>query len=560
MIDRLLKNDDQPLPENKSIKDDINGNSRIELPSEGDNFKAKEIRRGDEDRVKGILKRGAQNQMNSDAKISSPGFSGVRVLPLENTSGEKQTEVVDKYRLEGLIYRLTASGLPAIGLILLNLKFNFFADTIFLYKLSLLTVMVKMLAYFELPPIDLIPVRKKRRDIRNFLIHELKFVLMAVAVVFFSNLAINPGHLGLFLITNFGLQSAIYVFWRNYNKIALKPRIRDASASYLKNAIIVGASKRGQRTADFILRHPDLNLQILGFVDYHKKNLWRYRDIPLLGHPDEMDGIVVHNQVDYVIMAVEPQDFKDSQRVFSTVEKMGINICVLPDIYERQMSKCRASSMNGQPILLYHSSPENRRLGMFFKLVIDKIGGLIGLTALFPIMLLSAIAIKLESKGPIFFRQVRSGKNGREFKMLKLRTMHNNADRVKDELKHLNEMSGPVFKIKNDPRVTNVGRLLRKFSIDEFPQFYNILRGDMSLVGPRPPLPSEVAEYKPWQRRKLSVKPGATCLWQINGRNHVDFERWMKLDLEYIDNWSLKEDARILLKTVPAVLKGKGAS
>jgi exopolysaccharide biosynthesis polyprenyl glycosylphosphotransferase len=560
MIDNLLRHNIQSLSERKSLSDNMFRDSQIGLSPEEAKSNSKEIGRDDENILRGRLKRGAQNQMHTFTKTPNPRVSDSREAPMDNVSNDTPKGSVDKYRLERVIYCLMTSTLLAVGIVSFNFKLGFFANSISLYALILLMVSVKMLAYFKLPPIDLIPVRKKRREIKDFLKHELKFGFILVAAIFFLSLVINPGHLVIFLITNFGLQSIIYIMWRNYNRIALRACARNVSAPYLKNAIIVGASKRGQKAADLILKHPDLNLHILGFVDYHKKNLWRYRDVPMIGHPDDMDSIVVRNQVDYVIMAVEAHDFKDSQQVFSMVEKMGISICVLPDIYERKMSKCRASSMNGQPILLYHSCPENCRVGMFLKLMVDKIGALIGLAASFPILLFSAIAIKLESKGPIFFKQTRSGKNGKEFKMLKLRTMQHNADRVKDKLKHLNEMTGPVFKIKNDPRVTRVGRLLRKFSIDEFPQFFNILVGDMSLVGPRPPLPNEVAEYDPWQRRKLSVKPGATCLWQINGRNAVDFDKWMRLDLEYIDNWSLKEDARIIIKTVPAVLKGKGAS
>jgi lipopolysaccharide/colanic/teichoic acid biosynthesis glycosyltransferase len=144
--------------------------------------------------------------------------------------------------------------------------------------------------------------------------------------------------------------------------------------------------------------------------------------------------------------------------------------------------------------------------------------------------------------------------------MIKLRTMVNGADGHKNSLKHLNEMSGPVFKIKNDPRVTRVGRILRKYSIDELPQFVNVLKGEMSLVGPRPPLPEEVAAYAPYQLRRLAIKPGATCLWQISGRNRIDFEKWIRLDLKYIDTWSLANDARIILKTLPAIIRGNGAS
>jgi lipopolysaccharide/colanic/teichoic acid biosynthesis glycosyltransferase len=174
-------------------------------------------------------------------------------------------------------------------------------------------------------------------------------------------------------------------------------------------------------------------------------------------------------------------------------------------------------------------------------------------------MLPAAILIKLTSRGPVFFKQKRCGLNGREFIMYKFRSMVDNAEQFRLELESLNEMDGPVFKSSRDPRITTIGKIIRRRSIDELPQVFNVLRGDMSLVGPRPPLPEEVARYQRWQRRRLSMKPGMTCLWQISGRNEVSFEDWMKLDLTYIDNWSLLLDLKILLKTVPVVLLGRGA-
>jgi lipopolysaccharide/colanic/teichoic acid biosynthesis glycosyltransferase len=170
-----------------------------------------------------------------------------------------------------------------------------------------------------------------------------------------------------------------------------------------------------------------------------------------------------------------------------------------------------------------------------------------------------ALLIKLTSKGPIIYDQVRCGLYGRKFVLHKFRSMKDGAEDILWEIKHLNEMDGPVFKMRNDPRVTPLGRFLRKSSIDELPQFWNVLKGDMSLVGPRAPLPEEVREYTRWQRRRLSVKPGITCLWQVSGRNEIDFHEWMKLDLAYIDNWSLLLDLKILLRTFPVVLLGKGA-
>jgi exopolysaccharide biosynthesis polyprenyl glycosylphosphotransferase len=188
----------------------------------------------------------------------------------------------------------------------------------------------------------------------------------------------------------------------------------------------------------------------------------------------------------------------------------------------------------------------------------DFIGALILALVALPIMLTAAIAVKLDSRGPVLFKQVRSGRSGRRFVIYKFRTMTCDAEKKKASLWNRNEMSGPVFKIKNDPRVTTIGKFLRKYSIDELPQLFNVIAGDMSLVGPRPPLPSEVMRFEPWQRRKLSVRPGLTCLWQVNGRNAIDFNDWMRLDLEYIDSWSPALDLKILARTIPTVLKGSG--
>ena len=183
-------------------------------------------------------------------------------------------------------------------------------------------------------------------------------------------------------------------------------------------------------------------------------------------------------------------------------------------------------------------------------------GALLVLAA--PLFALIALLIKTTSKGPVIFRQVRCGLGGREFAFYKFRSMVENAEAAQSQLQHLNEMSGPVFKIGKDPRCTPVGRFLRKFSLDELPQFINILKGDMSFVGPRPPLPQEVEDYERWQRRRLRMKPGLTCLWQVRGRNEIDFDEWMRLDLQYIDTWSLLLDIKIVLKTIPIVLLGKG--
>ena len=211
----------------------------------------------------------------------------------------------------------------------------------------------------------------------------------------------------------------------------------------------------------------------------------------------------------------------------------------------------------GAPLLTFSAAPLDD-LRLVLKRSFDIITSSLALILLSPLLGLCALLIRLTSPGPVIFRQQRSGLNGRQFTLLKFRSMVHNAEALRDGLEHLNERE-VAFKIANDPRVTPVGRWLRKFSIDELPQLINVLRGDMSIVGPRPPLPEEVARYQPWQRRRLRMRPGLTCLWAIAGRDSLDFNSWMKLDISYIENWSLGLDWSIILKTIPYVIAGRGA-
>lgn len=202
---------------------------------------------------------------------------------------------------------------------------------------------------------------------------------------------------------------------------------------------------------------------------------------------------------------------------------------------------------------------KKRYLYFFIKRVFDIIASLTGLIILSPVLLITSIAIKIEDKGPVIFSQERVGRNGKTFKMYKFRSMYTNAEEILKELKDLNEADGPVFKMKNDPRITKVGRFIRKYSIDELLQLINIIRGDMSVVGPRPALPKEVAEYDEFAKQRLLVKPGLSCYWQISGRSDIGFEQWMKLDVKYIKEMGILTDLKIILLTIPAVLKGEGS-
>ena len=406
-----------------------------------------------------------------------------------------------------------------------------------------------------LPVLSPVTVRKRLRWV---LVDEVYIVLALAAAAFVMSWPVNNLALGGYLVINLLLQSAGLMVSR-LTMFYLRRRFSQHTEGGLqKQAIIVGTGRKAQALADRILDSPDIDTLLLGFLDYHKDYLWRYRDLPLIGHPDELRQLIATCQVNALIVAVELEDMPRARSLFELAEQMGVTICYMPEPFEPKFARMRPGYLCGLPTMVYRAIPENQP-PLMVKAIIDRLGALVGLLLAAPVMLLTAVAIKLESRGPVFFKQVRSGLNGKTFKFYKFRTMCADAEHKKDALTERNEMNGPVFKIADDPRVTRIGRFLRKYSIDEVPQFINVLRGDMSLVGPRPPLPKEVSEYDPWQHRKLSVKPGVTCLWQVNGRNQIDFEDWMRLDLEYIDNWSLWLDAKILARTIPAVIKGSGS-
>jgi exopolysaccharide biosynthesis polyprenyl glycosylphosphotransferase len=275
---------------------------------------------------------------------------------------------------------------------------------------------------------------------------------------------------------------------------------------------------------------------------------------------DRLVEMLHEYSVNGVILSARHSYFEQLEAVIRACEVEGVEAWLVADFFRTQISRTSFDDFYGRPVMVFRTTPEASWQGVL-KQVLDFVGALLLLllTAI-PFVIVSAI-IKLTSRGPVLFRQQRAGLNGQPFIMFKFRTMVSNAEQLKDELAALNEMSGPVFKMTNDPRITTVGRWLRRFSLDEFPQLFNVLRGEMSLVGPRPLPVDEVRRFDDLaHRRRLSVKPGLTCLWQVSGRNNVsDFKDWVRLDLEYIDNWSLWLDVKILWRTVPIVLAGTGA-
>ncbi|MBD3218193.1 MAG: exopolysaccharide biosynthesis polyprenyl glycosylphosphotransferase [candidate division Zixibacteria bacterium] len=322
--------------------------------------------------------------------------------------------------------------------------------------------------------------------------------------------------------------------------------------------IVVGEGVIAKKIIDDIRDNPKWGIRIMGILDVEDYDqLWRYRDIPQIGRLEDLADIVQCNQVDYVVFAANRKYIDKLQDAVSLCEKMGVKACVLTDFFNTKFAGMEMSEFLFRPAIVYSTVKEDQSSN-FVKAAFDRAGAFITLALAAPILGVISLLVKLTSNGPVFFSQERCGLNGRRFRLFKFRTMVENAEELKEKLKEKNEMDGPVFKISNDPRITRIGKFLRKTSLDELPQLFNIVRGDMSFVGPRPPLPDEVRHYDRWQRRKLSVKPGLTCLWQVGKRNGTTFEEWMKLDLEYIDNWSLWMDTKILLRTIPTVINGTG--
>ena len=321
--------------------------------------------------------------------------------------------------------------------------------------------------------------------------------------------------------------------------------------------LIVGSGTRAQHVYQVIRRHREWGLRVVGFLDDGDA-----RHDPRISEPDirklvDLPKILKEQVIDEVIVACPRSMLGNIGPVVSTCASAGVPMTLLSDLFGDYLPPPRVTRFGSLAALSFAPVHHSRSL-LAVKRLIDLAGATTGLLVASPLIAVSAIAIKATSPGPVFFRQIRSGQYGRPFAMIKLRTMTVDAEERRADLEAANEMNGPVFKMRHDPRVTTVGRLLRRLSLDELPQFWNVLRGDMSLVGPRPPLPHEVAEYATFDRRRLSMRPGITCLWQVGGRNALDFDSWVKLDLEYIDNWSLMGDLKIMLRTLPAVLRGTG--
>lgn len=404
----------------------------------------------------------------------------------------------------------------------------------------------------------------------RFLISSLLVFFILAATLFLLKINLSRSFIILFC--------SLSALWLTVERIVVLSVLRywRKKGKNYRNIIICGVGEQALKLAEEILKRPELGIRIRGFADLRAANAVDTEQIARLKSIEKKPEHLPFSR--RVIMGLQPLQtaindyaideiiFTDIVEVMPAVEEMmyvcseqGIRTTIAADLFSMGLVKSGLSYFGGMP-LIHFQTPPGDRWELTVKRLMDMIISSLLLTILSPLLLLIAIAIKLTSAGPIIFTQRRVGLNGRQFNLYKFRSMRAGAEAELPKLMQFNEMSGPVFKMKNDPRVTGLGKFLRRFSLDELPQLWNVLLGDMSLVGPRPPVPGEVSLYERRDRRRLSMRPGLTCIWQVSGRNKIeDFEAWVKLDLEYIDNWSLFTDLQLIFKTIPVVLLGYGA-
>ncbi len=329
--------------------------------------------------------------------------------------------------------------------------------------------------------------------------------------------------------------------------------------NYLK-VLIIGTGRRAQHLTEMLNRHNEWGIHILGYLDTDAEQVGgSVLNEKVLGAVHEIENVLTSQVVDEVILAVPRDSLSYMEQIVNACEEQGVRFRFMADVFDLQVARMQMVEMDGIPLLTFDPVAQNEKM-LLAKRLMDLTFVLASMPLILPVMGLIALAIKLDDGGPIFFVQERVGLRKRLFPMLKFRSMVVDAEAKMKEIEHLNEAEGPNFKIAHDPRITRVGRFIRKTSLDELPQLLNVIRGHMSLVGPRPMSKRDVELFdKGIQRKRFSVKPGLTCIWQISGRSNLSFERWLELDLKYIDEWNLWMDLKILFKTVPVVLRGSGA-
>ncbi len=363
-----------------------------------------------------------------------------------------------------------------------------------------------------------------------------------------------------FILIFWGICIVLLLLGRGILKLA--QRIIGVPGVVVRNTLILGAGEVGKAVAQKLVRHRGFGLKPIGFVDneplYTDFSDPGIQNLKILGGTADLPRILDDFDVEKVIVAFSGDSHEDLLDIAAECGRHGVECSIIPRLFEIITNENMVNEIGGIPLINLRTI-EIKGFDRVLKGIEDQVFGLIMLLLSLPLLLVTAIAIKLDSRGPVFFKQQRLGRNGKSFYVYKFRSMIEGADQMLEDVRVLNEAEGPLFKIKEDPRITRVGKWIRRFSLDELPQIFNVIRGEMSLVGPRPPIPEEVEEYRQWQKQRLQAKPGITGLWQVNGRSNIPYDEMLKFDLYYIENWSLWLDIKIILRTFSAVLSGHGA-
>ncbi len=396
---------------------------------------------------------------------------------------------------------------------------------------------------------DFSPIERSRDNLRRMALPLLIGALALGAVLFFWKQDLSRRLIGASIATNVAL-----LLLGRIAMLKAAPRLYRATGA-LRRVLVIG---EGPAALEFgqAVRQAGWGLELTGYV----APLAASGDFPegqYLGDLSGLPSILDERNVDDVVLAGPENDFSAVQRLIQACEEVGVCIHIPASFFRATLSRPHLEVFRDIRMLTFSTTPYNP-VSLGIKRGMDILGSVLLGALLSPLLLLIALLVKATSRGPLIFTQTRSGLYGRDFTMYKFRSMYADAEERRGTLSELNEMDGPVFKMRNDPRVTFIGRIIRKYSMDELPQLWNVFKGEMSLVGPRPPLPAEVATYERWQRRRLSMRPGLTCIWQVTDRNKATFDQWMQYDLRYIDNWSLWLDFKIALQSIPAVLRGTG--
>ncbi len=427
--------------------------------------------------------------------------------------------------------------------------------TMTIYKDSIILHLVIALVWFLLGKYFKLAQLHRSRPYSAILFNCLILVAIGTSILGFSVFVFNLYNIGFEFLIYFAIVNLILTFTFKFILFSILKMVRARGKNF--SSILIIGDKTSFEFIDMILKYPEWGYKVVAIVGDEFVKAKYGSIVPVLEEGTDVSDIIDKKTIDEVIFIKEHMGIEEVETMTHVCSEVGVVFRMYSPFFNKLKSQAHIHHYNTMPLLTISNAPMDY-VPLKVKQVVDFIVSLSVIVLASPVFILLSLYIKLTSPGPVFFKQKRVGLRGRKFYAYKFRTMVVNAEELKQTLMAQNEVSGPVFKMKDDPRVTKAGKFLRKTSLDELPQFFNVLMGDMAIVGPRPPVPAEVKKYERWQLRRLSMKPGITCTWQVSGRNDIPFEEWMRMDLDYIDNWSLKLDFVIILKTIRTVLIADG--